>query len=73
MDDWKQWFAMTGAELDVQDALLALERVLGRAGLGPELRDSLERAAAALRQLEKAAGGDGVPATNPSEDLSPPL
>ena len=51
MDAWSRWFATPGIELDGQDALVALERVLGRSEIPRTLRDRLQEAAAALRQL----------------------
>jgi len=48
--DWdRNHFATTGFELDYQDALNALERILQRTELKPGLRETLTRAATALR------------------------
>lgn len=59
MDAWSRWFATTGIELDVQDALVALERVLGRREIPRPLRDRLQEASAALRQIKVQAGDGG--------------
>jgi len=55
MDAGDSCFATTGAELDVQEALVALERVLGRPGFSGGVRVRLEEAAAALREIEAGA------------------
>lgn len=52
MDGWNRYFATTGLELDMRDALLALERILATKGLDPSLRINLAAAASALREAE---------------------
>jgi hypothetical protein len=62
MDRWNPFFATTGVELDIRDAVLALERVLEAPDLGISTRITLEAAAAVLRELDSAplgpSGGD---------------
>jgi hypothetical protein len=53
-DAWDSYFATTGSELELQDALLALQRVLALQGLQPEVRRSVEAAANALRGAQSA-------------------
>lgn len=48
--DWdRNYFATTGFELDYQDALNALERILQRPELRDGLRETVTRTANALR------------------------
>ena len=57
MDRWNPFFATTGVELDIRDAVLALERVLELPDLGVSTRITLEAAAAVLRELDGAPLG----------------
>jgi hypothetical protein len=57
MDRWNPFFATTGIELDIRDAVLALERVLELPELGVSTRITLEAAAAVLRELDAAPPG----------------
>jgi hypothetical protein len=61
MDGWNRYFATTGLELDMRDALVALERIVSHKGLDPSLRISLEAAAAALREAEAESAGASGP------------
>lgn len=62
MDHWDNFFATTGSELDIQDAILALERVLDLPELDIPARITLEAATAVLRELESAP----PPSANPA-------
>ena len=51
--DWERsWFATSGSELDIREALTALDRVLEHRDLSAGVREALERAHAALRALD---------------------
>lgn len=48
--DWERsWFATSGSELDIREALTALDRVLEHSELSESVREVLARARAALR------------------------
>lgn len=57
MDRWNPFFATSGVELDIRDAVLALERILALPDLGVSTRITLEAAAAVLRELDGAPHG----------------
>jgi hypothetical protein len=61
MDHSDRFFAINGPELDIRDAVLALERVLDVEDLEIPARITLEAAVAALRELE------GASASSPEE------
>ena len=54
MDPSNTFFATTGLELDIRDAVLALERVLDLDDLEIPARITLEAAVATLRELESS-------------------
>ncbi len=64
MDRWNPFFATSGVELDIRDAVLALERVLDQPDLGVSTRITLQAAAAVLREL------DGAPLESSDTDPS---
>ncbi len=67
MDRWNPFFATSGVELDIRDAVLALERVLDLPDLGVSTRITLQAAAAVLRELDSAplASADTDPSSSP--------
>ncbi len=67
MDASNSFFASTGLELDIRDAVLALERVLDLDDLEIPARITLEAAVATLRELESD------PSTSPEKLRTDPL
>jgi hypothetical protein len=67
MDPSDSFFATTGAELDIRDAVLALERVLDQGDLDIPARITLQAALATLRELESC------PAPSREDLLGDPL
>lgn len=49
-NEWdRSWFATSGSELDIREALTALDRVLERGGVAEETRRAVEAARTALQ------------------------
>lgn len=70
MDRWTNYFATTGSELDIREALISLERVLAEARLDPCQRIALEAAASVLREIEATAAVSPLVATPETQDFS---